>query len=168
MSNTKKYRAEDFGYTANAEGYMLTYKGKPIGGASIMGKSKARGKAKQQQVRDYIDSANREIQSIVNTGHAAVYLKKAMDYIDWIETLQDKINEAGYPHVTVIDIDKVKCVVDDEMEVFHRTDVYSGHPMSGYANYGCIGGDHRMISAIAEDMETVFNLLTENKFEDAK
>lgn len=73
--------------------------------------------------------------------------------------LQDILDNAGYSHIFVIDKDNVKCVVDDEWETFNRNDRYSGHPMSGYANFGSVGGDHRMIAAIAENIAKVFELL---------
>ena len=77
-----------------------------------------------------------------------------------VHPLQKVLDENGFSYIGVIDKDTVQCLVDGELEVFKRDDVYSGHPLSGWANYGPVGGDHRMISAIADDMEEVFNLLS--------
>lgn len=74
--------------------------------------------------------------------------------------LQQRLDDADATHIIAIDKDTVKCMVDDEWQVFTRFDAYSGHPLSGYAYYGPVSGDHRMIRQIAEDMETVFKLLT--------
>lgn len=75
--------------------------------------------------------------------------------------LQHILDEDGFSHIRVIDKDTVTCIVDGDREVFRRDDVYSGHPLSGWANYGPVGGDHRMIEAISSDMEYVFNLLNQ-------
>jgi hypothetical protein len=58
-------KADDFSYTANVRGYMVQYKGENIGGASIMGPSKARGRAVQIQIKDNAQSAKSTIQSLL-------------------------------------------------------------------------------------------------------
>ena len=62
----------------------------------------------------------------------------------------------GMPHIYIVDRDHIQCLVDHEPEVFSRSDVYGGHPMSGLASFGPAQGDHRMIAAIAEDIEEAF------------
>ncbi len=73
--------------------------------------------------------------------------------------LQEILNDNGFPHVVVIDEENVLVTVDDEPEIFNINDRVSGIPMSGLRYYGDIFGDHRMIDAIAEDIESVFELL---------
>tara|TARA_R110000868_G_scaffold344294_1_gene605274 strand:+ start:690 stop:929 length:240 start_codon:yes stop_codon:yes gene_type:complete len=63
------------------------------------------------------------------------------------------------PWIVTIDRDHVKTMVDGEMETFSRSDHYGGHPMSGLASFGPVQGDHRMIAAIAEDIQTAFSLI---------
>lgn len=63
------------------------------------------------------------------------------------------------PWIATIDRDHVKTMVDGEMEVFSRTDRYGGHPLSGLASFGPVQGDHRMIRAIADDIQTAFELI---------
>lgn len=57
---------EDFSYHATAEGYMLRYKGKDIGGAGIMGKYSGYGRQRTAQMRSYIEACEREINLICN------------------------------------------------------------------------------------------------------
>lgn len=57
---------EDFRFTYSAEGYMIEYKGKTIGGAGIIGKYKGRGRSREQQINSYKEEAEREIRSIIN------------------------------------------------------------------------------------------------------
>ena len=67
-------RREDFSYTNNAEGYMIQYKGKNIGGAGILGKFSGRGRAVTKQRQDYAEDANREIRLIISgNGQARFY-----------------------------------------------------------------------------------------------
>lgn len=74
-------KREEFSYTCNAEGYLIQYKGKNIGGAGIIGKFSGRGISVRKQQQDYAETANREIQYIVNgNGQARFY--KAMKKID--------------------------------------------------------------------------------------
>lgn len=40
--------------------------------------------------------------------------------------------------------------------MFNRHDQMSGMPMSGWADFGPVGGDHRMIRQIAEDVREAF------------
>ena len=63
------------------------------------------------------------------------------------------------PWIATIDRDHVKTMVDGEMEVFSRTDHYSGHPMSGLASFGPVQGDWRMIEAISFDIRRAFELI---------
>lgn len=76
-----KYNKDDFSYTYSANGYMITYKGKNIGGASIMGKSKSRGKARSLDMQMYQESAQRDILGILN-GNMATHIKTAIENID--------------------------------------------------------------------------------------
>lgn len=76
-----------------------------------------------------------------------------------IQQLQDVINENGFKHVTVLDKDHLSCIVDGEPTVFSRSDRYGGHPLSGFASYGSVSGDWRMIEAICNDMQYCFDLL---------
>lgn len=63
--------------------------------------------------------------------------------------------------MTVIDKDHVMCKVDGEDTIFSRSDEYGGHPRSGYAQFGSVSGDWRMIRSIADDIKAVFDLLTD-------
>lgn len=74
--------------------------------------------------------------------------------------LQKILNDAGYKHIKVIDKNHVQTNIDGEQTIFSISDRYGGHPLSGWANFGPVGGDHRMIRAIAEDIEYCFNLIT--------
>jgi hypothetical protein len=58
-----------------------------------------------------------------------------------------------------VDNNHVKTIVDGEEETFSRADEYSQLPGSGFAHFGPVMGDWRMIRAIAEDMEAVFKIL---------
>lgn len=69
---------------------------------------------------------------------------------DWVST------PPGFPHMTVVDKDHVEVLVDGDWEVFNRHDQMSGMPMSGWADFGPVGGDHRMIRQIAEDVQEAF------------
>jgi hypothetical protein len=75
------------------------------------------------------------------------------------EEMQKIIDEAGMPYIRVIDQDTVAARVDDEWEVFHRSDELSGDPGSGLQHYGSVFGVPLMIRAIAADMQAVFKLL---------
>ena len=57
---------KDLSYYANAEGYQILYKDKRIGGASIKGKFKGRGKAVANQRKEYANNAKQEIENILN------------------------------------------------------------------------------------------------------
>ena len=78
-----------------------------------------------------------------------------------IQEMQAIVDQAGFPHITVIDSDNVKTIVDDEEQVFNRDDRVTGYQMSGLRHYGPVYGDHRMIEAIADDMRTVFELIND-------
>jgi hypothetical protein len=58
---------KDFGFTYSAEGYMIQYKGKNIGGTSILGKYKGRGRAKLEQIQQYRRMAESEIQRMCSS-----------------------------------------------------------------------------------------------------
>lgn len=66
MENTQHLIYSDFGKNINAEGYQITYKGQSIGGAGIIGKYKGRGKGRINQMRDYAETAEREISHLIN------------------------------------------------------------------------------------------------------
>ena len=152
-----KLSKEDFKASITAEGYFITYKGKGIGGASILGKSRQRGKARVKQMQDYAEQAQRCIDQIVSGG-GANHMRDTVEQIN----LQEILNASGMPHINVINKSSVWTMVDGEKEVFHADDEYGGHPLSGLASYGNVQGDHRMISAIAEDMQAAFELINQS------
>jgi len=82
-----KLSKEDFKASITAEGYFITYKGKGIGGASILGKSTQRGKARMRQMHDHATSAQREIDQLVS-GNGAKYMRDAIKNID--DLLEDE------------------------------------------------------------------------------
>lgn len=51
-----------FTYEADAEGYMIFYKGNPLGGAGIIGKY--RGRKRKEQVEENIVQAGRTIAAL--------------------------------------------------------------------------------------------------------
>lgn len=62
-------KKEDFTIRADKGGYMIYYKGKPIGGASTLNNGKSiRGRAATKQSQDYLDSASRAIDSLLSGG----------------------------------------------------------------------------------------------------
>jgi len=61
---TTTLNKSDFSVTVTAEGYMISYKGNKIGGASIIGKSKSRGKARQEDIKMYNDASGREVENL--------------------------------------------------------------------------------------------------------
>ena len=69
---------KDFTVEANSSGYMIFYKGKPIGGAGIKGSFSGRGKAVQNQVRDYREQAKNVIDCIL-AGLPGRYAKTIAD-----------------------------------------------------------------------------------------
>jgi len=73
--------------------------------------------------------------------------------------LQEALDTQGMGHIKAVDIDTVIAIVDGEDTIFYRTDQYAGHPLSGYATFGAVGGDHRMIKGIADDIGYVFDIL---------
>jgi hypothetical protein len=75
------------------------------------------------------------------------------------EEMQKIIDDAGMSYIRVIDQDTVATRVDDEWEIFNRSDEVSGDPGPGLLHYGSVFGIPLMIRAIAEDMEKVFKLL---------
>lgn len=59
----------DFNYTSDKRGYMVTYKGHKIGGASIIGTgSNIRGRAASKQAKDNSEQAEKTIQLLINGG----------------------------------------------------------------------------------------------------
>lgn len=77
------------------------------------------------------------------------------------EQMQEIIDEnnSGEIPIWVIDEDNITTIVDDDEVTFNRHDGYGGRPLSGWATYGMVGGDHRMIRAIYDDMQTAFSLI---------
>ena len=71
---------------------------------------------------------------------------------------QTALDIEGMTHITVIDKNHVHTMVDGETEIFSRNDRYSGHPLSGFAYFGGVNGDCRMIQAIAKDIQYAFSL----------
>jgi hypothetical protein len=72
---------KDFSYTYNAEGYMIQYKGKNIGGAGITGKYQGRGRQRQQQIAEYKEQAEITIDMILSYGKLGRF-KEAIEKID--------------------------------------------------------------------------------------
>lgn len=77
-----------------------------------------------------------------------------------MKALQKILNDNGASHIRVLDRNTLETTVDDELTVFYRNDTYGGHPLSGWATFGSMGGDHRMIRGIAEDIEAAFDLIS--------
>lgn len=75
------------------------------------------------------------------------------------QRFQDILDDAGMHHIQVIDKDNVSTFVDGEKTTFSRSDRYSGHPLSGFAYFGNVSGDHRMIQDIAENIRYAFSLM---------
>ena len=69
--------AKDIHYEYNTRGYMMYYKGKPIGGAGI-GKEAKGCRANLKLFRDYAESTKRSIVS----GHIDAYMREQIDKID--------------------------------------------------------------------------------------
>jgi len=65
----------------------------------------------------------------------------------------------GMPWITTVDRDHVKTMVDGEIVVFSRSDRYCGTRTSGYAQFGPVMGDWRMIDRIAQDIQEAFTLI---------
>lgn len=114
---------------------------------------------KQKQTIAYVFD-----EQVVITGYA----KYLIEYIEsklhptgerTVFEMQQILNELGASHMTVIDEDHIMVRVDDEDVTFSRSDYYCGHPLSGYATYGSVGGDWRMIEQIATDLTTAFALI---------
>jgi hypothetical protein len=59
----------DFTHEATAEGYMILYKGRKLGGASILGKYK--GRRRWAQVQEHAATAKREIDALTAGGGQA-------------------------------------------------------------------------------------------------
>lgn len=81
MQKNIEYKKEDFTYSANAEGYMIKYKGQNIGGARILGKFKGRGRSVAIQRNDYARNAENEIENIVN-GYIHSHYQSAIEKIN--------------------------------------------------------------------------------------
>lgn len=80
---------DDFNVQATKGGYMIYYKGQPIGGAATLSKGgNLHGKAVSKQVHDYIEMGRMDISHILagQSGHYA----KAIEAID--EQLKEKDN----------------------------------------------------------------------------
>ncbi len=75
----KSLNRSDFGKEVTAEGFQIIYKGQKIGGAGTMGKFKGRGRA--QQIKDYADTAEREI-SLLIQGSGYPFMYEAIDKIN--------------------------------------------------------------------------------------
>lgn len=69
--------AEDIHYEYNTRGYMMYYKGKPIGGAGISREAKG-CRSNLKLFRDYAESTKRAMLS----GHIDEYMKKQIEKID--------------------------------------------------------------------------------------
>jgi len=72
----------DFNYTYNARGYIILYKGKPIGGAGILPSARGpRGRAVQKQLDDYQRQAEARIRNLL-TGNTGRLMGEAIRKID--------------------------------------------------------------------------------------
>ena len=77
MQEQKTIASSDIHYEYNTRGYMMFYKGKPIGGAGIGGE--ARGcRANLKLFQQYAESTKRQILS----GYIDAYMREAMEKID--------------------------------------------------------------------------------------
>ena len=72
---------ENFTFTADRYGYMIAYKGKNIGGASVMGKPAMHWKHARQNCKDNCESAKREIESLCN-GYGSKHMIDAIAEIN--------------------------------------------------------------------------------------
>jgi hypothetical protein len=73
---------KDFTYTNNKGGYMIHYKGKPIGGAGTLTKgSNLRGRAAVKQSHDYAEMARYDIDRLVS-GNGNDYYKEVINKIN--------------------------------------------------------------------------------------
>lgn len=59
LRRLEELKAMGFEFAIGASGYFVKFKGKGIGGASILGKSRARGAGRTQDLREYAGSAIR-------------------------------------------------------------------------------------------------------------
>jgi hypothetical protein len=81
-------KREDFSVSADKGGYMLYYKGKPIGGAGTLSNgANIRGKAVQIQIRDYREQGKMEI--------ACILAGVAGRYEDIIKKIDNETNDNG-------------------------------------------------------------------------
>lgn len=71
----------DFTVNTTRNGYMIMYKGQPIGGAGIIGQSKASGRAAVKQVHVYNKMAQQTIENIIN-GNGPEHMKKVIERIN--------------------------------------------------------------------------------------
>ena len=81
---------KNFSYTCNAEGYMIQYKGKNIGGTGIIGKYKGRNKTRQ--INDYKQQAEKTIDELCNN-RGYQYMVNKIQEIDCEEVCQRIRNE---------------------------------------------------------------------------
>lgn len=75
--NTKTVNESDIHYEYNTRGYMMYYKGKPIGGAGIDRSAKG-CRSNLKLFRDYAESTKRQILA----GHIDAHMREAMEKID--------------------------------------------------------------------------------------
>lgn len=75
------------------------------------------------------------------------------------QRFQNILYDAGMYHIKVVDSNTVTMIVDGEKTTFSRSDRYSGHPLSGFASFGSVSGDYRMIYDIAENIGYAFSLM---------
>jgi hypothetical protein len=74
--NESEMTREDFDFTYSHKGYMLTYKGKPIGGAGTLPTGKPKHwKHQRADLKMYREDANREIQDLLQGRGQARFLK---------------------------------------------------------------------------------------------
>lgn len=117
------YRLSDFGYEANAEGYQLLYRGKKIGGAGIVGKYK--GRKRQEQTLEYVNSAKRDI-SLIVSGKCPKHYEGAINRINDIlvaEVLGGTLSESG---LYMLNLPVPKGTVENQVDIkilsAYRTD----------------------------------------------
>ena len=72
---------EDFSYAVTANGYTVKYKGQSIGGAGIIGQSKSRGKARTNDMKEYSNSAERDISNLLSNNTPA-YMMQTIEKIN--------------------------------------------------------------------------------------
>lgn len=73
-------KREDFTYTCNSSGYMISFRGVPIGGLVTLKSSNRPVEDREADTKAYRESAEREIQGLLN-GRGAKYMRDKIEEI---------------------------------------------------------------------------------------